>query len=157
MTAKLLNATNVRSKSMVSLSQRCQTRRSTRHTILWCDELSVWWVDWFLGGVWGGSFAQKLKLQEQTFYFHLTKNYFLSRSLWPRIVTRPWVTRHHPINFTLPGIGAHAAVLSIHFQSVNFITGSLVSCLNPDHDIHPAGIRNNFWVVRRYFNGKIMH
>jgi len=35
-----LNATNVRSKSTVNSSQRCQTRRSTRHTILRCDELT---------------------------------------------------------------------------------------------------------------------
>jgi len=46
-TAKLLNASNARSKSTVNSSQRRQTRRSTRHTILRCDELTVWRVDWF--------------------------------------------------------------------------------------------------------------
>jgi len=44
-TAKLLNATNARSRSTVNSSQRRQTRRSTRHTILRCDELTVWRVD----------------------------------------------------------------------------------------------------------------
>jgi len=41
---------------------------------------------------------------EQAFYFHLTKNYFINRSLsvWPRVVTRPWVIRHRQINFTHP-------------------------------------------------------
>jgi len=34
-------------KSTVNSLQRRQTRRSTRHTILWCDELTVWQVDWF--------------------------------------------------------------------------------------------------------------
>ena len=46
-TAKLLNATNAGSRSTVNLSQHRQTRWSTRHTILWCDELTVWRVDWF--------------------------------------------------------------------------------------------------------------
>ena len=32
---------------MVNSSQRRETRRSTRHTILQCDELTVWQVDWF--------------------------------------------------------------------------------------------------------------
>jgi len=41
MTAKLLNVTNARSKSTVNSSQRHQTQRSTRHTILQCDELTV--------------------------------------------------------------------------------------------------------------------
>jgi len=45
-TAKLLNATNAGSKSTVNSSQRYQTRRSTRHTILRCDKLTVWRVDW---------------------------------------------------------------------------------------------------------------
>jgi len=40
MTAKLLNATNARSTSTVNSSQRRQTRRSSRHTILRCDELT---------------------------------------------------------------------------------------------------------------------
>jgi len=40
-TAKLLNVTNATSKSTVNSSQRRQTRRSTRHTILRCDELTV--------------------------------------------------------------------------------------------------------------------
>jgi len=39
-TAKLLNATNARSKYAVNSSQRHQTRWSTRHTILRCDELT---------------------------------------------------------------------------------------------------------------------
>ena len=39
-TAKLLNATNARSNNAVNSSQRRQTRRSTRHTILRCDELT---------------------------------------------------------------------------------------------------------------------
>ena len=47
MTAKLLNVTNAGSKSTVNLSQRRQTRQSTHHTILQCDELTVWRVDWF--------------------------------------------------------------------------------------------------------------
>jgi len=50
MTMKLLNATNARSKSMVNSSQRLQTwqtRQSTRHTILRCDEVTMWRVDWF--------------------------------------------------------------------------------------------------------------
>jgi len=47
MTAKLLNAMNSRSKSTVNSSQCRQTQRSTRHTILRCDELTVWQVDWF--------------------------------------------------------------------------------------------------------------
>ena len=34
-------------KSTVNSSQRRETRRSTRYTILRCDELTVWWVDWF--------------------------------------------------------------------------------------------------------------
>jgi len=38
--AKLLNATNARSKSTVTSSQRRQTRQSTRQTILCCDELT---------------------------------------------------------------------------------------------------------------------
>jgi len=46
-TAKLLNATKARWKSTVNSSQRRQTQRSTRHTILRCDELTVWRVDWF--------------------------------------------------------------------------------------------------------------
>ena len=46
-TAKLLNATSARSKSTFNSSQRRQTRRLTRHTILRCDELTVWRVDWF--------------------------------------------------------------------------------------------------------------
>ena len=46
-TAKLLNATKARWKSTVNSSQRRQTQRSTRHTILQCDELTVWRVDWF--------------------------------------------------------------------------------------------------------------
>ena len=41
MTVKLLNATNARSKSTVNSSQRLQTRQSTRHTILRCDELTM--------------------------------------------------------------------------------------------------------------------
>jgi len=40
-TVKLLNAMNARSKRTVNSSQRHQTRRSTRHTILRCG------VDWF--------------------------------------------------------------------------------------------------------------
>jgi len=40
-TAKLLNGTNVRSKRTVNLSQHRETRRSTRHTILRCDELTM--------------------------------------------------------------------------------------------------------------------
>ena len=40
MTAKFLNATNARSKSTVNSSQHRQTRRSTRQTILRCDELT---------------------------------------------------------------------------------------------------------------------
>jgi len=40
-TAKLLNVTNAMSKRTVNSSQRRQTRRSTRHTILRCDELTV--------------------------------------------------------------------------------------------------------------------
>jgi len=47
MTAKLLNVMNARSKSTVNSSQHCQTRRSTCHTILQYDELTVWPVDWF--------------------------------------------------------------------------------------------------------------
>jgi len=39
-TAKLLNATNARSKRTVISSQHRQARRSTRHTILRCDELT---------------------------------------------------------------------------------------------------------------------
>ena len=39
-TAKLLNATSARSKSTFNSSQRRQTRRLTRHTILRCDELT---------------------------------------------------------------------------------------------------------------------
>jgi len=39
-TAKILNATNARLKSTVNSSQRRETRRSTRHTILRCDELT---------------------------------------------------------------------------------------------------------------------
>jgi len=38
------------SRHTVNSSQRRYTRRSTRHTILGdlgCDELTVWWVDWF--------------------------------------------------------------------------------------------------------------
>ena len=46
-TAKLLNATNARSKSMVTSSQRCQKRQSSCHTILQCDKLTMWRVDWF--------------------------------------------------------------------------------------------------------------
>ena len=46
-TAKLLNATNARSKSTVNSSQRRQTRRSTWHTILRWIELTVWRIDWF--------------------------------------------------------------------------------------------------------------
>jgi len=34
-------------KSTVNSLQRRETRRSTRHTILRCDELTVWRVDWF--------------------------------------------------------------------------------------------------------------
>jgi len=41
MTAKLLNVMNARSKSTVNSSQHCQTRRSTCHTILQYDELTV--------------------------------------------------------------------------------------------------------------------
>jgi len=44
-TAKLLNATNAKSKSMVNSSQCLQTRRSA-HMVLRCDELTVWRVDW---------------------------------------------------------------------------------------------------------------
>ena len=36
-----------RSKSTVNSSQRRHTRRSTRHAILRCDELTMWRVDWF--------------------------------------------------------------------------------------------------------------
>ena len=39
-TAKILNATNAKLKSTVNSSQRRETRRSTRHTILRCDELT---------------------------------------------------------------------------------------------------------------------
>jgi len=39
-TAKLLSAKNTRLKSTVNSSQRRQTRWSTRHTILRCDELT---------------------------------------------------------------------------------------------------------------------
>ena len=34
-------------KSTVNSSRRRETRRSTRHTILRCGELTVWRVDWF--------------------------------------------------------------------------------------------------------------
>ena len=34
-------------KSTVNSSQRRETRPSTRHTILRCEELTVWRVDWF--------------------------------------------------------------------------------------------------------------
>jgi len=40
-TAKLLNGTNARSKRTVNSSQHHQTLRSTRHTILRCDDLTV--------------------------------------------------------------------------------------------------------------------
>jgi len=46
-TAKLLNGMNARSKRTVNSSQHRETRRSTRHTILRRDELTVWRVDWF--------------------------------------------------------------------------------------------------------------
>jgi len=46
-TANLLSATNARSKCTVNSSQCRQTRRSTRHTIWRCDELTLWRVDWF--------------------------------------------------------------------------------------------------------------
>ena len=45
--AKLLNAMSARSKSTVNSSQCHQTWRSTRHTILQCDKLTMWRVDWF--------------------------------------------------------------------------------------------------------------
>ena len=44
----------------------------------------------------------QIKFWQQMFYLHLTMNYFLSRSLWPCVVTLPWVICHRPINFTRP-------------------------------------------------------
>jgi len=46
-TTKLLSAMNARSKSTVNSSQRRQTWWSTHHTILRCDELPAWRIDWF--------------------------------------------------------------------------------------------------------------
>ena len=60
-TAKLLNASNARSKSTVNSSQHRQTRRSTRHTFLRCDELTVWRVDWF---------PRAVPLRQRSFLFH---------------------------------------------------------------------------------------
>ena len=41
-------------KSAINSSQCRETRWSTRHMILWCDELTVWRVDWFAGNHWSG-------------------------------------------------------------------------------------------------------
>ena len=67
---------------------------------------------------------KKLKLSEQTFYFNLTKNYFLSRSLWPRIITHLWVIWHRPINFICPYF-----FIMWHYANILYA----VTCCMPGH------------------------